>query len=341
MTSTGRAPTARAVAERAGVSVTTVSRVISGQAAAIPQSTQDRVLAAARELHYRPNTLARALRKGTTQSIGLIVPDISDAYFHQIARGVEDVAQAAGCVVILANTDRIPDRELACVNLLLDKRVDGIVFAGGGIDDDAHLVNADWGSTKVIVVGPHALPFPSVTVDDTAAIADLVHHLYGLSCRRILCLAGRENWLITQRRLAGYRRAVAELGLPDDPELVVFGDFSETAGEELTAKALASSWSFDAVVAFNDYTAIGAVRAIRDAGMRVPDDIAVVGCDDIPVARMVYPALTTIDFSQYDFGRTAAELILDPSRIPQDGNVTFPYELVMRESTAHKAVPHE
>lgn len=337
MTDRGRAPTARAVAERAGVSVTTVSRVLSGQATAIPQNTQNRVLKAARELRYRPNTLARALRKGTTQSIGLIVPDISDAYFHQIARGVEDIAQAAGCVVILANTDRIPERELACVNLLLDKRVDGIVFAGGGIDDDAHLTDTDWGATKVIVVGPHALPFPSVTVDDTAAIADGVRHLYDLSYRRILCLAGRENWLITQRRLAGYRQAVAELGLDDDPGLVVFGDFTETAGEELTAKTLASATPFDAVVAFNDYTAIGAVRAIRDAGLRVPDDIAVVGCDDIPVARMVHPALTTIGFSQYDFGRTAAELLLDPSPIPADGNTTFPYELVIRDSTAHKA----
>lgn len=337
MTDAHRAPTARAVAERAGVSVTTVSRVLSGQATAIPESTQNRVLEAARELRYRPNTLARALRKGTTQSIGLIVPDVSDAYFHQIARGVEDVAQAAGCVVILANTDRIPERELACVNLLLDKRVDGIVFAGGGVDDDAHLADTDWGSAKVIVVGPHALPFPSVTVDDTAAIADGVRHLHALSCRRVLCLAGRENWLITQRRLAGYRQAVGELGLDDDPGLVVFGDFTEASGEELTAKALASATPFDAVVAFNDYAAIGAVRAIREAGLRVPGDIAVVGCDDIPVARMVHPALTTIGFSQYDFGRTAAELLLDPSRIPADGNTTFPYELVIRDSTAHKS----
>lgn len=333
MTGSARPGTAKAVAELAGVSVTTVSRVLSGQAAAIPQETQDRVFAAARELRYRPNSLARALRKGTTQSIGLIVPDISDAYFHQLARGVEDVAQAAGCVVILTNTDRVPSREEACVNLLLDKRVDGIVFAGGGIDDDSHLRRFDWSATKVVMIGPHQLPAPSITVDDSAAISDAVHHLAEVGCHRVLCLAGRPNWLVTQRRLAGYRRAVAELGLADDEDLVAYGEFTELSGEELTAKAIAGT-SFDGVIAFNDYTAIGAMHALTTAGVRVPEEVAVVGCDDIPVARMVHPALSSIGFSQYDFGRTAAELILDPAPLPGEESITFPHELVRRHSTA-------
>ena len=332
MTENNRPPSAKAVAELAGVSPTTVSRVLSGQAVAIPQETQDRVLAAARKLHYRPNSLARALRKGKTQSIGLVVPDISDAYFFQLARGVEDVAQAAGCVVILTNTDRMPSREAVCVNLLLDKQVDGIVFAGGGIDGDAHLTDFEWGVTKVITVGPHHLPFPSITVDDAAAISDAVHHLAEISCRRILCLAGRPNWLVTQRRLAGYRSAVAELGLRDDPDLVVFSDFTELAGEEATTKALATG-EFDGVIAFNDYTAIGAIRALEDAGIRVPEDVAVVGCDDIPVARMLRPTLTSISFSQYEFGRTAATMILRSESLPADHVETFPHELVRRQST--------
>lgn len=335
MTAGARPGTAKAVAELAGVSVTTVSRVLSGQASAIPQETQDRVFAAARQLRYRPNSLARALRKGTTQSIGLIVPDISDAYFHQVARGVEDVAQAAGCVVILTNTDRVPAREEACVNLLLDKRVDGIVFAGGGIDDDTHLDGFDWSSTRVVTIGPHQLPFPSITVDDSAAISDAVHHLAEISCRRILCLAGQPNWLVTQRRLAGYRQAVAELGLDADPELVVYGDFTESAGEELTAKALAAG-SFDGVIAFNDYAAIGAMHALASAGVRVPDDVAVIGCDDIPVARMVHPALTSVSFSQYEFGRNAAEMILGSDPLPAGQRITFPHELLRRHSTARR-----
>jgi LacI family transcriptional regulator, galactose operon repressor len=332
MTGSARPGTAKAVAELAGVSVTTVSRVLSGQATAIPPETQDRVLAAARELRYRPNSLARALRKGTTQSIGLIVPDISDAYFHQVARGVEDVAQAAGCVVILTNTDRVPGREEACVNLLLDKRVDGIVFAGGGIDDDSHLGGFAWGSTRVITIGPHQLPFPSITVDDATAISDAVHHLAEVSCRRVLCLAGQPNWLVTQRRLAGYRRAVRALGLADDPDLVAYGDFTESAGAELAAKALVGT-SFDGVIAFNDYTAIGAMHALEAAGLRVPQDVAVVGCDDVPVARMVHPALSSIGFSQYEFGRKAAEMILSPASLRPDETVTFPHELVRRRST--------
>lgn len=335
MRGAARPGTAKAVAELAGVSVTTVSRVLSGQAVAIPQETQDRVLAAARKLHYRPNSLARALRKGTTQSIGLIVPDISDAYFHQVARGVEDVAQAADCVVILTNTDRVPTREEACVDLLLGKRVDGIVFAGGGIDDDSHLNGFDWASTRAIMIGPHRLEFPSITVDDAAAISDAVRHLAEVSCRRILCLAGKPNWLVTQRRLAGYRQSVRELGLADEEDLIAYGDFTELAGAELTSKAIANL-SFDGVIAFNDYTAIGAMHALETAGLRVPDDVAVVGCDDIPVARMVHPALTSIGFSQYELGRKAAEMILAPE-LPRSGEtITFPHELLRRQSTARR-----
>ncbi len=329
--------TAKEVAERAGVSVTTVSRVLNGRAQAIPMETQARVRSAAQTLRYRPNSLAIALRKGTTQTIGLIVPDISDSYFHQIARGVEDVAQAAGYLVIIANTDRIGDKEEASVNLLLDKRVDGIIFAGGGVDGDTRLNDRDWGKTRVVTIGPHQLPFPSVLVDDAAAIATAVHHLADVACRRVLCLAGQPNWLVTQRRLVGYMTAVAERGLAADVDLVAFGDFTQRSGEELTRTALEHNISFDGVVAFNDYSAIGALQALAAAGLRVPENVAVVGCDDTPVSALVHPSLSSINFSQYEFGRVATQMLLEPIVTPKE-IITFPNQLIQRNSTARR--PH-
>jgi LacI family transcriptional regulator, galactose operon repressor len=330
--------TAKAVAERAGVSVTTVSRVLNGHVDVIPQHTQDRVLEAARALGYRPNSLAVALRKGVTQTIGLVVPDIGDAYFHQVARGVEDVAQSAGYGVILTNTDRIPERERSCVNMLLDKRVDGLIFAGGGIDNDRHLVEQAWGTTRVVTIGPHSLPFPSVLVDDSAAIATAVHHLAEVGCRRLLCLAGQPNWLVSQRRLDGYRRAVLEAGLEEDDELILYGEFSRGSAETRVRDALTRGLVFDGIVAFNDYCAIGALQALAASELTVPDDVAVVGCDDIAVSELVQPALTSISFSQYELGRAAAEFLLAPPTDAAENVVMYPHRLTLRESTdRHRA----
>lgn len=326
--------TAKAVAQRAGVSVTTVSRVLNGHADVIPKPTQDRVIEAARALGYRPNSLAVALRKGITRTIGLVVPDIGDAYFHQVARGVEDTAQPAGYGVILTNTDRIPERERTCVNLLLDKRVDGLIFAGGGIDDDRHLAGQAWGTTRVVTIGPHSLPFPSVLVDDAAAIATAVHHLAEIGCRRLLCLAGQPTWLVSQRRLDGYRLGVRQAGLDEDPELVLFGEFSRANAEARVRDALGRGLGFDGIVAFNDYCAIGALHALAAGGLSVPHDVAVVGCDDIAVSELVQPSLTSISFSQYELGRAAAKFLLAPPSDAEENVVTYPHRLTLRDSTA-------
>lgn len=330
-----RLTSAKDVAKCAGVSVTTVSRVLSGHVEVIPKETQDRVTAAAAALRYRPNFLAKALRQGRTQTIGLIVPDISDAYFHQVARGVEDVAQAASHTVIIANTDRLQEKEQACVNLLLDKHVDGIIFAGGGVNNDSHLNDYDWEDIRVITIGPHRLPFPAILVDDAAAISAAMRHLADIGCRRVLCLAGQPNWLITQRRLTGYHQAIAAGALDDDASLILFGGFSHESGEKVTREALEHGTEFDGIVAFNDYAAIGAMQVLRAAGRRIPDDVAIVGCDDTPVAALVHPALTSIRFPQYEFGRAAAQMLLGQRPIDEKP-LMFPHEVVERESTMRR-----
>jgi LacI family transcriptional regulator len=327
-------PTAKEVAERAAVSLTTVSRVMNDRAADISPETRDRVLEVARALRYRPSSIAAALRKGYTRTVGLLVPDISDAYFHQIARGVDDAAQAAGYTVILCNTDRIPEKERSCIEVLYDHNVDAIIFAGGGVEDDAHLHDMPWDLMNVVTVGPHRLPFPSIRVDDVGTIATAMGHLLDQGRERILCIAGRTNWLISAERLKGYHQALEERGLPYEPELVLTGDFTVRAGREAVAQALGSGIPFDGVMAFNDYTAVGAIQVLQEEGIRIPEDVAVVGCDDIPLASLVRPGLTSVSFPQRDFGVAAMQAVLDMLAGRDVEPVTrFDYHLAVRDSS--------
>jgi LacI family transcriptional regulator len=325
--------TVKTVATRAGVSVATVSRVLGGHADVVTDATRARVIRAVEELGYQPNSLAVALRKGVTKTIGLIIPDISDAYFHQVARGVEDVAQEAGYAVVFCNSDRKVDKETLCLDLLRDKRVDGIIFCGGGVDDERHLQGRNWGAAKVVAIGPHVVDLPSIRADDSAAIEAAVAHLAAGGRRRVLCIAGEADWLITQRRLAGYRAGVEHLALDNDPALVSFHGFKSTDGRLAVTEALGSGLEFDAAIAFDDDAALGAMAALRAAGRRVHEDVAVIGCDDIPFASLAQPSLSTIGFPTYDFGTTAAHMVLDMlAGKDVERLVEFPFELRIRES---------
>ncbi len=335
-----RAPetaTVRTVAARAGVSITTVSRVLNGKADAISEETRQRVLEASRELNYRPNSLAVGLRKGTTRTVGLIIPDISDSYFHLVARGVEDTAQAEGYTVVFCNADRIAEKERAYVEMLREKQVDAIIFAGAGIDGDRHLQDAVWPGAKVVLIGPHHLPYPALGVDNRAAIAAAVEHLAEHGCRRIACVTGRPDWLITQIRSEGYRQGLHEAGLEEDHRLVWESDFTVAAGEQAAARALQSGIAFDGVVAFNDYSAVGVMRALRNAGREIPNDVAVVGCDDIPLAALVEPQLTSLAFPLYEFGATAMRMVLEMAAGgPPPESVVFPFHLKVRASSLRR-----
>lgn len=328
-------PTAKAVAQRAGVSVTTVSRVMNERDGDISPETRDRVLEAARALRYRPNSLAGALRRGYTRTVGLIVPDISDAYFHQIARGLEDAAQPAGYSVILANTDRVAAKERSSIEVLYDQNVDAIVFAGGGVDDDRHLRDLPWDLISVVTVGPHRLPFPSIRVDDAGTIRMAMDHLLDQGRTRVLCIAGNDNWLVSSERAQGYRQALEARGLPYEPTLMMAGDFTVQAGHDAVVRALDSGVQFDGVMAFNDYSAIGAINALRDRGHRVPDDVAVVGCDDIPLASLVSPQVTSVSFPQREFGVAAMNAVLDLlAGRPVQPVTQFDYHLEVRASSS-------
>ena len=330
------------VAERAGVSKTTVSRVLNGQSELISEATKERVFAAARDLNYRPNRLAISLRKQQTMTVGLLVGDISDAYFHVLTRGVEDVAREAGFHVMLVNTDRVPSRERFAVELLRDQQADGVIFAGGSIDNDRHLESTDFGHMKVVCVGPHRLPWPTIEVDHRRAIADAVVHLAEQGCQRIACIGKRPSWAINQMRLEGYRMGLDLCGLEYDPTLEWEGGFTFELGLETTTSALDRGIQFDGIVAFNDYAAVGAMRALRVAGLDVPNDVAVVGCNDIPLAAMANPQLTSIGLPIYEYGTTAMRTMLELIAGREvSSRIELPHELNVRESSARQGAAND
>lgn len=334
MSDTVRRVSARDVAARAGVSITTVSRVLNDKGADLAQTTRERVRAAARELGYQANASAVALRRGRTGTLGLIVPDVGDQYFHRIARGVEDAVRPQGFGIVFCNTDRDVARESEAVDLLLAKSVDGIVLCGGGLGVEQHLLPRNWAGTRVVTIGPHVLDFPAVAVDDVGAITTLVRHLNDRGRSRILCIAGHEDWLITRERLLGYRGAVRDLGLADDPDLVVYAGFTADAGDAAVQHALAAGTRFDAVLAFNDYAALGAVDALERSGLRVPADVAVAGCDDIDFARLARVPLTSLRFPTYEMGGAAARLLVGQEDVAGPPTTAFGFELQIRSSTA-------
>lgn len=326
--------TIRTVAALAGVSLTTVSRVLNGKADTISAETRERVLETARQLDYRPNRLGVNLRKGVTLTVGLVIPDITSSYFHLVARAVEDAAQAAGYTVILCNTDRNPRKERLYVDVLLEKRVDAIIFAGGGVDNDEHLRDCRWGDTKVVAIGPHHLPCPTVSFDQRAFTQAAVSHLIQQGCRRIACLGGQQNWLINQVRAVGFRDGLAAAGLETIHELIWPGDLTISAGARAVRAALEAGMRFDGIVSFSDYSAIGALRAVKEAGLHMPGDVAIIGCDDIEMASYVEPPLSSVALPSYEASTQAMQMVLDMTRgeeVPEV--VEYPFELKARASS--------
>ena len=327
----------RDVAAAAGVSVATVSRVLSPASADVPmrKETRDKVERAIEELGYRPNDLARALLQHRTAAIGLVVPDISNPYYPPLVRGVEDAASSRGYRVVLCNTDRDPAKISGYLDTLIKTRVDGIVVAGGGWADvpDRTAVLGTY-RTGLVAVGRHLGAHPSVRIDNAAASREAAEHLIGLGHRGIAFLGGPASSTTVQDRAQGYRDALEVAGLTG-PAPVRYGDFTEESGYAATRELLDASPRPTALLCANDRIAIGAYAATADAGGRVPEDVSVVGFDDTPIARYVRPTLTTVAIPTYEMGLAAVRLLL--SQLEGDGVPeleTMPTRLVIRDSTA-------
>src|SRR5690606_27251879 len=301
--SSGMAAQARLVdvAERAGVSLSTASRVLGGSRDRVTPRLRERVLQAARELNYVPNAQARALARATTSTLGLIVHDVGDPYFAEISRGVLRVAGEAGLMVMISNSYRDPEREVAYIQALRAQRVQAIVLAGSGYraadaerETAAELRAFEEAGGRAAVVGRHRLTVDAVLPDNTGGGEAMGRLLVELGHRRIGVIAGPAVLTTIEDRLEGFRSALDAAGIELPQTAVVHADFSRDGGREAVARLLDAAPDVTAIFALNDAMAIGALSELHRRGIAVPGEISLAGFDDIPFASDVSPALTTI-----------------------------------------------
>jgi len=331
--------TIKDVALAASVSITTVSHVINNTRFVDP-STRDRVLHSMDELGYHPNFLARSLRKGFSKTIGLIVPDAANLFFAEVARRIEDYGYQQGYSVILGNSDNNPEKQSNYISTLLAKRVDGVIFisSGGEVKDLGRFLEAQ----VPIVVADRDVPLELadiVQIDNEQAGYDATRFLIDLGHSNIGCITGPVNLSSSVHRREGFYRAMHESGLPVLPEYLVVGEFQFQSGEHAMEELLSISPRPSAVFAFNDMMAIGAMTAIRHAGLSIPEDISIIGFDDIELASAVTPSLTTMAQPVDDIAHSATDLLiqrLGGNRQGDNQRVILAATLIKRESTGRK-----
>jgi LacI family transcriptional regulator len=327
-----RTVTIRDVARRAGVSPATVSRVLNHSAHPVSERGRRRVLAAARRLSYIPNLLARSLLTHQTAAIGVLIPDVSNPYYAAVLRGVEDTIGPSGRTVILCNTDRDAAKQRLYLRALMERRVDGLIVAGGSFGRAEVEITGE--GFPLVMIGRHPARFPSVRVDNVAAAVLATGHLLDLGHRRIACLAGPAVSLTAADRVRGYRQALAAATLPVDPALTREVGFTAYRTHEAVKALFEVPDPPTGVIAANDQVAIGVIRALHEIGLRVPEDVSVVGFDDTPVASYTVPSLTTVAVPTYELGKTAVDMLLKILEGARAAPVVLRCALRVRESTA-------
>lgn len=333
-------PTQADVARLANVSQPVVSYVLSDDPGApVAQATRQRVLDAIEHLGYVPDHRARSLRHRRTFTIAGAIPDITNPFYPSFERGIQDVAERAGYELLTYNTDGQEEKERKFLRSALSGRVDGVIvrFFRAPLVDCLQLVEAGIAVVALTSEAPPRglLPIDTAAIDGSAAARTATSYLIERGHLRIGVLAGESGSRARERRLLGYRNALREHGLPFAPELVLDSEFTEKAGHNATHDLLALATRPTAIFATNDLLALGVLTALRERGLRVPDDVAVVGFDDIPFARLVDPPLTTIAQYPERLGARCAELLLDRlngNGPPEGRQVTLPFDLVVRRS---------
>ncbi|HEX2419866.1 MAG TPA: LacI family DNA-binding transcriptional regulator [Micromonosporaceae bacterium] len=296
------------VARRAEVSAATVSRVLNGHPSVDPQLAE-RVRAAVTELDYRPSALARNLRRSRTSLWAVIISDVGNPFFTSLVRGVEDVAQSSAYSVVLCNSDEDPAKEANYVSVALAEQVAGVILSPSGQPAvAARLLDA---GTPLVLIDRELrdVRADSVLVDNEHGAVEAVAHLLANGYQRIGCITGPESVSTARRRIRGYQQALADDGSHYDDSLVRYGDFRETGGYQAMAELLDLPEPPDAVFVANNLMAVGALECLRVRGVTVPDQVGVVGFDDLPWPGLVRPALTTVSQPTYELGRVAAQLL--------------------------------
>ena len=344
-TTSGRRPTVKDVAASAGVSATTVSRVLGGSYP-VSASTRNRVLRAVRDLDYVINAQARALVGGSTHTVAFIVRDLVGPLFAYIGQGVELQATAEGRVCLVCTHHGDPDRELELIELMRQQGAEAVVLVGGGLRTEAHVRrmaeiahSLDRAGSRLVLCGrpPIGADVPATVVeyDNEGGAFAVTDYLISLGHRRIAFVgAGEPEHTTTGARLSGFLDAHATRGLEVDQELVVSGNYDRESGYRQTKMLLDRGAGMTAVVAVTDVVASGVLAALRDAGVRVPEDVSVVGYDDIPLSGDL--DLTTVHLPHEELGRAAVRLALHRDEYALDQHLKLGTHVVIRSSTAKR-----
>ena len=334
-------PTMKDVAQRAGVSVSTVSRVISGSNRISP-ATKDKVRAAMKELDFHPNAIARSLASKTAGAIGLVVsrsPEnaFANSFFPEVIRGIGSVLGRHGYYLLLIMTDDPEVERSQTLAALQSRRVDGAIVTSSRVSDPLFRQLLDEGR-KFVLIGRvlEDLPVSYVDNDNVKVGYMATRHLIEAGYRRIAMISGDPEYVVSLDRIEGYKKAVSEAGMEFRKEYLVNAGFTREAGEEACCKLLALDEPPDAVFAADDTMASGAIRAVLKSGLRVPEDVGVIGVNDDPLASMMRPTLSTVRIPVFELGVWAARILVDllsnGETVPRQ--MVLPGKLVVRESSS-------
>lgn len=301
--------TIKDVARLAGVSYTTVSHVLN-QTRPVSADARERVLRAVKELDYVPSALARSLRSKVTGSIGLIIPNNTNPYFSELARGIEDHCYGAGYSVILCNSDDDPDKQRDYLQVLQTKRCDGLIIATLN-QSDLHPTGRMDIPTVLLDRAPRELDIDLVSTDNFLGGQLAAHHLLELRRRHVACIAGPAGLELSDDRVQGLRRTLALGGIEMADSDLLHADFSSTGGYQAAKQLLQRAQRPDAIFCCNDMMAIGVLRAAGELQIEVPQQLAVIGFDDIELAQFVHPPLTTVAQNTRRLGNLTAQFLLE------------------------------
>ena len=336
--------TLKDIAGMTGVSITTVSLVLNGRPCRVSQAKRKDILETAGKVHYRPNLVAKSLVKNATDTIGLIVSDIRNGFFSTLAKGAEEACRKKNWSLILCDTNDLHSADIHNIRMMADRGVSGIIY-GMASDSTPEMVR----DCLRLFTAEH---IPFVQIDryiecNAGGIVGVNHELGGrlateyllqLGHRNIACITGPEYLLDSRMRLTGYENAIRKSGNEPDRTLLFHGRYTYESGVSATEELLRSGRNFSAIFAFNDLMAIGAISALKRAGLRVPQDISVIGYDDIFMSGMLDVPLTTVRQPTYDMGEYAVKMIMEGRNDweSREEKKLFDPELVIRSSAFRK-----
>lgn len=326
--------TIKDVASFAEVSVATVSRVLNNMGTVAPE-TKERVLKAINDLHYQPNLLARHLRRSETRMILVLLPNISNPFYARLVKGMEDVGQKNGYSIMLCNTDSDQSRERTYLEFLHNHLSDGVIFMAPELPrEELSVIGKNFPVVQCCEYKEGA-SVSHVSIDNLGAAYRAVNHLLDLGHRRIAIISSDNRFVSTIQREIGYRKALEEAGIKADEELIRHGDYSFNSGFEVAKQFIGIKDRPTAIFAISDIMAIGAMKAVRTSGLKIPDDIAVVGFDNISFSSMCDPMLTTISQPKYDLGCVTMELLIKQiqGEVKEPRDILLESKLIIREST--------